>query len=112
MNADSSPRRPVRHAALVWVALMLLLSLTVGSAFIPMGAGNAAVNLLIAVLKTGLVALFFMGLRRSQAVLRMVAAAGLFTLLLLFVLSGLDYATRIIHPAPWQHTPPSMTRAE
>lgn len=78
----------------VWLALMALLATTFATAFVPMGAFNSVVNLAIAVVKAALVAVFFMHLRRPDATLRLAAAAGLFWLGILFVLTFSDFLTR------------------
>ncbi|WP_245549314.1 cytochrome C oxidase subunit IV family protein [Noviherbaspirillum massiliense] len=92
----------MKRYLLVWVCLMVLLMLTCGSAFLHLGAWNSIINLAIAVVKALLIALFFMHLRSSRALVRLLAVTALATLALLFVLSGSDYATRTLYPAPWQ----------
>jgi cytochrome c oxidase subunit 4 len=74
--------------------LYLLLALTVGSAFVPMGALNSVANLGIAAAKALLVAVLFMGLGRDDALLRLAAAAAFFWLVTLFGLTFSDYLTR------------------
>lgn len=96
------PARPYRRNLAVWAALLLLLALTAGSAFVPMGAWNSVVNLAIAAAKILLVAIFFMHLRHSGALMRLIAVLALFMLAILFGLSATDYAARELHPAPWQ----------
>jgi cytochrome c oxidase subunit 4 len=91
---------------LTWAALLVLLALTLGSAYVSMGPWNSIVNMAIAAAKTLLVALYFMHLARASALKRLVAGAALFTLALLFGLSGADYVTRDISPAPWSATRP------
>jgi cytochrome c oxidase subunit 4 len=86
---------------LTWLALMALLALTTASSYIPMGAWNTAANMGISCAKALLIALFFMHLRRADALLRIAALAGLLWLALLFGLSGSDFATRTLPPAPW-----------
>ena len=83
-----------RKASLIWLALMLLLGLTVGSAYIPLGALNGAINYGVAVTKAALVVVFFMHLDRSRALIRLAAMAGVFWLVFLFSLSFGDYLTR------------------
>jgi cytochrome c oxidase subunit 4 len=78
----------------IWAALMLLLALTVGSAYVPLGTLNIVINLAIACIKATLVALFFMKLNRSSSLLRLAAVAGFFWLILMFLLTGGDYLTR------------------
>jgi cytochrome c oxidase subunit 4 len=78
----------------VWLALLLLLGLTVGSAYVPLGAFNGIINYAVATAKAALVLIFFMHLDRSRALLRLTALTGLFWLLFLFSLSFGDYLTR------------------
>jgi cytochrome c oxidase subunit 4 len=92
----------IRRFVLVWVALIACLLATFGSAYIPMGPLNGVVNLAIAVAKALLVAIFFMHLRTDRPILRVPAAAALFTLALLFSLSLADYLTRPMFRAPYQ----------
>jgi cytochrome c oxidase subunit 4 len=91
-----------RPLVLTWLALMALLALSAGTAWIPLGWMNTAIGLAVAAVKALLVALVFMRLRASHPLLRLTALAGVVTLALLFVLSGTDYATRTEEPAPWQ----------
>ncbi len=100
----------MKSLVLVWVGLMVLLAATTASSLIPLGAANAILNIVIALAKTGLVALFFMHLYRSIPLLRVIVAVGLFTLSLLFILSGADFITRNIERAAWQQAMPSMTQ--
>ena len=76
-----------RRLVYAWLGLMLLLALTVGSSFIPLGVGNSVVNLAIAVAKATIVLAVFMELRRGEPLLHLAAAAVGFWLLILFVLS-------------------------
>lgn len=108
MTNQESPA--YRRSILVWAALMVLLLLTFGSAYLKLGTWNSAINLAIAAVKALLVAAFFMHLRSASSMLRIVAATALLTLALLFGLSRPDYATRTINRAPWQ-TPPRNTGA-
>ncbi len=78
----------------IWAALLILLAITVGSAYIPLGTFNIAINLAVACIKATLIALFFMKLSRSSSLLRLAAVAGLFWFILMFLLTGGDYLTR------------------
>lgn len=82
---------------------MGLLAVTVGSSLVPLGAANAVLNFAIAVAKTVLIGLFFMHLRHSIALLRVIVAIGLFTLCVLFVLAGADFVSRHIERSAWQN---------
>ncbi len=99
---DDAPEGALRRVLLAWAALIALLLASLGSAFVPLGAGNAPLGLGIAVAKTAIVGWLFMRLRRAGALIRVVAACGLATLALLAALSGVDYATRVDEPAPMQ----------
>jgi cytochrome c oxidase subunit 4 len=92
---------PLRVYALTWVALMALLVATFVLAHFRLGAWNPVAALAIAAAKAVLVALFFMHLKRSSTLIVLFALVALFALAILFGLSGADYATRTIHPAPW-----------
>lgn len=87
---------------LTWLALLLLLGLSFGSALIDMGAWNSVTNFGIAIAKALLVALVFMRAASSGTLVKILALSALFTLCLLFSLSGADFATRQIWTAPWQ----------
>jgi cytochrome c oxidase subunit 4 len=104
-----SGKREYRRCAGVWLALMLLLALTCASAFARLGAWNSVANLVIAAAKVLLVALWFMHLRTSSAVIRIYAVTALFALALLFGLTATDYQTRDLHAAAYQqpHQTPS-----
>ena len=88
------PVPPARTYVLVWVALIVLLLLTLGSAYVKLGWLNSAINLAIAAAKASLVVFFFMHLRTSHYVLRLAAAAGFFWLAILIGLSLTDFAVR------------------
>jgi len=96
MNGSSA-----RRLVGVWVLLMLLLALTVGTAFLPLGVGNTLLNLLIAAVKASLVVAFYMHLRTAGTPLPLVASTGLLWLLLLVVLTLADALTRPSLSAPW-----------
>jgi cytochrome c oxidase subunit 4 len=95
-------RGQARSLLLAWVALLVLLGLSAGSAWLQLGWWNTVLNLGIAAAKAALVLLFFMRLRRSPRLARVAALAGVATLAVLFALSGADYATRKPATAPWQ----------
>lgn len=82
--------RPV----LTWVALCLLLALTCGLSYVPLGAGNLVVALVIAAIKASLVALVFMRLFEPNPLIWLAAAAGPMWIFIMFLLTGADYFTR------------------
>jgi len=86
----------------VFAALMVGTALTVGVAFIDLGAMNNVLMLGIAMTKALLVILFFMHVRWSTRLTWVVAASGFFWLLILFGLTMQDYLTRGMVPGTWR----------
>ena len=78
----------------VFLALMVGTALTVGAAFLDLGALNNVVMLGIAITKATLVVLYFMHVRWSTRLTWVVVASGFFWLLILFGLTMQDYLTR------------------
>jgi len=95
-------RKEERSLLWVWIALLALLAASTGSALLRLGTWNGPLGLAIAAVKAGLVLWFFMRLRSAHSLVRLVAMAGLLALAALFILSGSDYATRSLAPAPVQ----------
>jgi cytochrome c oxidase subunit 4 len=83
-----------RSYVLTWLALLALLALTTGSAFLPLGAFNVVVNFGVALVKALLVVFVFMHVRRGTPMIRVFAAAGVLWLSLLVGLSLTDFAGR------------------
>ena len=73
---------------------MVLTAITVGVAFVNLGPLNFPVALSIAVLKATLVILFFMHVKYSSRLTKLIIAGGFFFLLVLFVLTMTDYLSR------------------
>jgi len=94
---------PVKTYVGVFVALICLTALTTGAAYIDMGRFNTVVALAIAVVKMMLVVLFFMHLKYSSGMTRIVVIAGIFWLGLLISLTLADELTRHWTPnaGPW-----------
>ena len=92
----------MRRLVLTWLALLTLLTFTVGTAYLPLGALNSVINIAIAVAKVGLVGAVFMRLHdQGTTAFRLVVAVAVCTFALLLGLSSTDYATRGLTPAPW-----------
>jgi cytochrome c oxidase subunit 4 len=85
---------PKRIYYWTFLALMAGTYLTVQAAFLDLGRANVIVAITIAVIKATLVVLFFMHVRYSTRLTRVVAASGIFWLLILFSLTFGDYLTR------------------
>jgi cytochrome c oxidase subunit 4 len=104
----SLPIVPQKTYIIVFFSLIGLTLLTTGVAFIDLGPFNTVVALAIAFSKMLLVVLFFMGVRYSGGLVRIVIVAGIFWLALLIALTTSDYHTRSWTPAPdqWSTTAP------
>jgi cytochrome c oxidase subunit 4 len=78
----------------VYVALMVLLILTVGASFIDLGRFNTTLALIIAIVKAVLIILIFMHVRYQPRLMWFFAGAGFLWLGILITLSNSDYLTR------------------
>jgi cytochrome c oxidase subunit 4 len=87
----------VKTNVAVWIALLVLTSVTAGVAFIDLGPLNTIVALVIATTKALLVVLIFMHVKyASERLVKVVLISALFFLLLLLGLSLADYTTRLL----------------
>lgn len=93
MNSTTIP--PRRTYLFVYLGLMLLLSATVGAAFLPIGPFHVVVAVGIAIAKAVLVVLFFMHLRYTRVRTVFLILGTLLLLLILMGLTGIDYLTRV-----------------
>ncbi len=84
----------------VFSALMVLTVITVYAAFLDMGPLNTIVAMTIACVKALLVVLYFMHARHAGKLVWVVLGAGVLWLLILIVLTGMDYASRGWLPFP------------
>jgi cytochrome c oxidase subunit 4 len=82
----------------VFIALLVLLAITVGAAEINFGSFNFAIAAAIATVKAVLIMLYFMHVRYSQPLTWLVACAGFFWLAILFSITMADYMTRSYVP--------------
>jgi cytochrome c oxidase subunit 4 len=80
--------------AVTWLVLLVLFAGNLGSAYLPLGAGNVAVNLLIAAAMIAVLATFLMDLLHATTLTRIVATAGLFWVVMMFALTFSDYLSR------------------
>ncbi|AOB31460.1 hypothetical protein AKI39_13330 [Bordetella sp. H567] len=103
-------RRRLLGVLAVWLALVLFAALTVGTAYIPLGAANMAINILIAAIKAVLIAVFFMHLASPYAVPRMIGIIAATMLIVMFALSGVDYYTRDGRPDVPRAGAPAISR--
>ena len=85
---------------IIWAVLICLTILTAVASEIEMGQWNAPVAMAIAGTKALLVALFFMHLRHSTILTKVVVGGGMLWLGILLVLSLSDFVTRGWLPVP------------
>ncbi len=85
---------PRKTYLLIFGVLLVLTLVTVWVSTIDLGRLNVLVALAIAVGKALLVVLYFMHVRYSGRMTRLVLIAGVFWLLILFALTMSDYLTR------------------
>jgi cytochrome c oxidase subunit 4 len=86
----------------IFAALIFGTFLTVVVAKLDLGAFNNVAMLAIACTKASLVVLFFMHVRWSSRLTWVVAAAGIFWLLIMFSMTMQDYLTRGWVPGTWR----------
>ena len=84
----------IRTYTLVLLALLALTAVTTLVAFVDLGAFSVVVALAIAVCKMLLVALFFMHVRHSTKLTKLVVLGGLLWLAILLMLTLSDFTTR------------------
>lgn len=83
-----------RKNVLVWAALLALLLLSLGVAYVPMGRLTTVAGIVIAAVKSMLVVLLFMEVASSKPLIRIVAISGLVFLVAMFALTLTDVLTR------------------
>jgi len=85
---------PKRIYFLIFAVLLILTSITVKVSFYDYGPWNTIIALGIAVTKATLVVLYFMHLRYSERLTKIVVLAGVFWFVILIALTLNDYLTR------------------
>jgi cytochrome c oxidase subunit 4 len=73
--------------ALAWVALMVLLAMSVGIAELPLGPLKLPLNLAVVAVQAVVMGLVFMRLNRASALVRLAAVGGFLWIALMFVLT-------------------------
>lgn len=86
---------PVRNYVIIFLALMVFTALTAWVAFQDLGVLNNIVALTIAVIKMTLVILFFMHVKYSSRLTKIVVISGFLWLLILLAFTFADYTTRL-----------------
>ena len=84
----------LRTYLLTFAALLFLLVLTVGVAYVPLGVWNSAVAMTVATIKAVLILLFFMHLYESDKLMWIFAFSGIAWLFMLVIAVLVDIFTR------------------
>lgn len=96
-NKKVSAYRLWRRNGLIWIALMLLLTLSFFLAYVPMGMFTPISGILIAFIKAGFVILLFMELASATGLVRLAALSGAVFLSVFFTLTLADVLARAWH---------------
>jgi cytochrome c oxidase subunit 4 len=83
----------------IFAALMVLTAITVFAAFVNLGNLNFPVAMAIATIKATLVVLFFMHVKYSSRLTKLVVMTSLFFLFILLGETFMDYASRGMMPS-------------
>jgi cytochrome c oxidase subunit 4 len=84
----------VKTYTVVWIALLILTAVTTSVAYIDLGPFSVVVALTIAAVKMLLVALFFMHVRHSTKLTKLVILGAMLWLAILIALTLSDYISR------------------
>jgi cytochrome c oxidase subunit 4 len=91
------PRTPVKwkEPTLIWVILILLVAATYAAAVSEIAnAWKTVIHFVVVVAQVTLIGIFFMDLRGAHGLERVVAVAGIYWLIIMFVLTFNDYESR------------------
>jgi cytochrome c oxidase subunit 4 len=94
---------PVKLYVSIFLTLMALTTITVVVAYVNLGEFNKVVALGIASVKATLVILYFMHVKYSSHLTKLVVVAGFYFLIVLLGLTMADYASR-----EWLPVPPTL----
>ena len=108
-NADPHAQHhvPMSTFNVIIILLMVLLLVTVGAAFLPLGELNMIVAMTIACIKALLVILFFMHVKYSSRLTKVFVGASFLWLTILFALTFPDYISRgwLSNSNGWEDNP-------
>lgn len=94
MSSAQDKELTAKACMVVWLALAILLGLTIVLSFLKLGVWSLVVALVIAAMKVGLIGAYYMHVRYEPALLRLAAFAGLYWFGILLSLTTLDYLSR------------------
>ncbi len=98
---------PMSTYVAIFIALMVLLVVTVVAAFLPLGAANMPVAMLIATVKAALVILYFMHVKFASRLTKVFVAASFVWHAIMFVMTFFDYWSRdwLSNSRGWNDSP-------
>jgi cytochrome c oxidase subunit 4 len=102
---------PISLYLTIFGALMVLTGVTVGAAFVHLGAFNFTVAIAIACFKASLVVWYFMHVKWQSSMTKLTLATGLFTLAILLGMSLIDYVSRNFTGMPRPVNPDAQIQA-
>lgn len=85
---------PFRRLLLAWLALLVMLGLTLAAALLPLGSLKPWIGYGIAAAKAGTIAWIFMNMRGEGGLLRLATGATVLWVVFLLCLTAADYLTR------------------
>jgi cytochrome c oxidase subunit IV len=88
----------MKALVLRWLALLMLLGLTCGAAYLPLGRAAMPVALIIAFVMAATIVLVCMRLGSASRLAAIFAIGAICWILVLFTLGGVDYETRTTLP--------------
>ena len=88
------PTCPPRTYILILLALLVFTAINTGAAYLNLGFLNPIIALGIACVNAVLVILFYMHLRYSSRLMKLTFAAGIFTFMILVIMTLTDYISR------------------
>jgi cytochrome c oxidase subunit IV len=86
--------RETRSIVLLWLALLILLAVSVAGSFVFTGSLNILVSWGTATIKAALILWFYMHLREESGLARLMAVGAIAWLAILLIMTGADYGTR------------------
>jgi caa(3)-type oxidase subunit IV len=96
MNEQSGAQPSKASYFVVYLLIAALIVVAIGVSFAKLGPQAVYANLLIAGVQSCLLAYFFMHLKGAEKLTWLICGAGMFWLVILFVLLLNDYVTRYI----------------
>lgn len=101
MDRNKAYLSAAKVPALALLGLLVLLAINIVCAWLPLGRVRPIINIAVCVAMALTLMTFWMHLRRSGALLRVVAAAGFVWLCILIGISLTDFLARVAVPPPW-----------